>query len=200
MELPTGRKFSPKFTSHFTSVSADWSLHRGVCFPLSIRHHPLFKFHSSTKHQFLEITPHPRAQLEISGITDAQVVAFSSSHFAGISRSPHPLLNRRQTRVNLNRRDYARSALARFIGNPRARLYGNVGQIYHSGLTVQFSYLRAAGSGSRGLLKNRIPVRGVGEGAEREYDQIANKTFRSRFVKLFHGNKKCFAFTWCIYI
>lgn len=48
----------------------------------------------------------------------------------------------------------------RLIGNPRAGwtlpLYGNVGQIYHSGLTVQFSYLHAAGYGSRGLLKNRI--------------------------------------------
>lgn len=76
---------------------------------------------------------------------------------AGISRIRCPDLNPRVTprppawaRVNLNWRDYARSALARFIGNPRARLYGNVGQIYHSGLTVQFSYLRAAGSEAGG--------------------------------------------------
>lgn len=130
--------------------------------------------------------------LEINGIS-ALRWSCPSSHLAGISRSHTPSvpLNRRQTRVNLNRRDYARSALARFIGNPRARLYGNVGQIYHSGLTVQFSYLRAAGSGSRGLLKNRIPVRGWGETWKGEggYDQIANKTFCLRFVKLFYGQK-----------
>lgn len=42
----------------------------------------------------------------------------------------------------------------RFIGNPHAsRLYGNVGQIYHSGLTVQFSYLRAAGNGIPGAAR-----------------------------------------------
>lgn len=40
-------------------------------------------------------------------------------------------------------RDGGRSLLLRWS----AALYGNVGHIYHSGLTVQFSYLRCAGGG-----------------------------------------------------
>lgn len=100
-----------------------------------------------------------------------------------LSYTPSPA----QTRVNLNWRDYARSALVRFIGNPRARLYGNVGQIYHSGLTVQFSYLRAAGSGSRGLLKNRTKGGAWRRGGGPNCKQNNSLTL----VKLFHDRMLC---------
>lgn len=80
-------------------------------------------------------------------------------------------------------------------GKNAARLYGNVGQIYHSSLTVQFSYLLAAGRWKRtdprvgktttarpGTDRNPLALRRPLQTMPlRMRRQIANKTFARPF-------------------
>lgn len=64
--------------------------------------------------------------------------------------------------------EYESKRAAWYARAPLLGLYGNVGQIYHSGLTVQFSYLPRAACRSTPNHPRASGVAGGGDGGERE--------------------------------